>query len=334
MPLRNTEQIIIRQALTNIAIKYKNQQYVADELFPIVDGVNKQTKVLKFLKAPWFRDEAGVRAEGNPAPVANLSVTTVDIDPVNYAIGTKITDEMYEQSRVAGNLDIQCLKTAMEFMGDKLDLKKERRASTILHSTNWSAVGAGGEDAAGCWGHSTAASDTFLADMRTGHDTIFSNTGKKANSLFLSYHAYSKLRIGPALLAYLYPQGWTPGMFVTTDALKILADVDRVIVGGASYTATEETVADDSPTMTQIWGTSGAETKGVGFLYYRPDAPSRENPSAGYQYRLKQDNGLARQGTQWREAANHRDAFDMEEDTDIVATGTDLGYMWKDTATT
>ncbi len=334
MPLRNTEQVIIRQALTNIAIKYKNQQYVADELFPIIDGVNKQVKVLKFLKAPWFRDEAGVRAEGTPAPVANLSVTTVDIDPVNYSIGTKVTDEMYKQTKVAGNLDVQCQKTAMEFMGDKLDIKKERNTSTLLHATDWSGAGAGGVDAEGHWGDSTAANDTFLADMKTGHDTIFAATGRKANSLFLSYHAYSKLRIGPALLAYLYPQGWTPGMFVTIDALKILADVDRVIVGGASYTATEETVADDSPTMTQIWGTTDAETKGVGFLFHRPDAASREIPSAGYQYRIKQDNGLARMGTQWREAANHQDAFDMQEDTDIVATATDLGYMWKDTATT
>ncbi|NIP26037.1 MAG: hypothetical protein GWN94_24870 [Phycisphaerae bacterium] len=334
MPLRSVEPIITRQALTRVSLAYRNVNFVADKLFPIIEGANKETKVLKYNKAPWFRDEAGVRSEGGVAPRADMTVTSVDFDPINYSISTAITDELREQSKIMGNLPVQPEIDAQIFMANKLDLKKEVRASSILHSTNWSSVGVGGEDAAGAWGHATAANDTFLADMRTGHDTIINNTGYKPNKLFLSYHAASKLRIAPALLAYIYPQGFTPSMFVSAAQLAVLADVEEVIIGSAIKNTDEETVADSSSTMVQVWGTSGSETKGVGFLFYAPSTPRTLEPSAGYQYRKTQSNGLGRKGTEWREPERHQDAYDMQEDTDIAATGTDLGYMWKDTATT
>ena len=88
-------------------------------------------------------------------------------------------------------------------------------------------------------------------------------------------------------------------------------------------------------TGVNIWGTTGAEAKGVGFLYYKPARPGLKTPSAGYQYRLKKEqSGGGRLSTTWHEPARHSWMYDTEEDVDIAPVGLDLGYMWKDTATT
>ena len=61
------QQVHIDQALTNIAIRYSNEKYVFDQIFPRVP-VQKQTdKFFKFTKEHWFRDDAMPRAPGTRA---------------------------------------------------------------------------------------------------------------------------------------------------------------------------------------------------------------------------------------------------------------------------
>lgn len=334
MPITNPTSLIVRGALQNVSIAYRNPQYVADDLFPIIDGVNKQAKVAKYVKGAWFRDEAQVRAPGTPAVVGEFRMATSNLDPVNFAFASMVTDEARQAADEPGSLPIQPDIDAIEFIADKLDLKREVRCSALLHATDWSGAGAGGVDAEGHWGDATAANDTFLADIRTGRDTIRNNTGILPNSLFLSWPAWSALQIAPALLALMHPRQLGRDALVTVEALAQLINIPNIIIGQAVKNTDEETVADTSFTAVDVWGTTGSETKGVGFLYYKPPAPGLKVPSAGYQYRLKKRNGQGRLSTTWRENSRHADMYDTEEDIDIAAVGTDLGYMWKDTALT
>lgn len=333
MPLRNVEEIQIRKTLMNISIMYLNTNYVANQLFPIIDGVDKKTKILEYKLAPWYRDEAGVRAEFGAAPVSRFSVTSQEFDPINFATGTEISDEQRRDAKIDGNLPVEPFIDAMLWMANKLDLKKEINAGALLRATNWATTGAGGEDAGGNWGHATAASDTFLEDTRKARNYIKNNTGFTPNKLFLDWYAREALYYAPALLALISPENFRPGMFVDDANLKTLTRVDQIIVGDAFKNTDEETVADTSSTLVNVWGTVGSETKGVAFLYYAPDVPKKKTPSAGYQYRLKQENGLVRTGQQWDDRKHHKVAMDLEEDTQIKATGLDLGYMFKNTAT-
>ena len=36
----------------------------------------------------------------------------------------------------------------------------------------------------------------------------------------------------------------------------------------------------------------------------------------------------------WREPAEHQDVYEVAEETDIVQTGSDLGFLWYDTIVT
>jgi len=332
MAVKNPSAMVITGILQATSIMYKNQEFVADKLFPIINGLAPNTKVPKYHKGPWYTDEAEVRGPGAAAVLGEFSVTTSDLSTINYAIGTKVTDEEMRDANLPGSFPMNPKLDAMEWMANKLDLKREVRASAVLHATNWNAIGVGGEDTEGGWGHATAASDTFLADMKKARDLIRKNAGVMANTLFLDYVAFSALQSAPALMAMLYPTAVSSsGPLISKQALAQLAMVNEVIVGTAIKSSDEETVAGTEFTAVDVWGASG---KGIGFLYYKPARAGLKIPAPGYQYRINQDNGQFRKSTTWRDDAIHSDRYDSQEECDIAAVGLDLGYMFKDTAAT
>ncbi|RLJ09032.1 MAG: hypothetical protein DRP15_04295, partial [Candidatus Aenigmatarchaeota archaeon] len=258
-----------------------------------------------------------------------------NLDPINYAFSSDVPDELIQESNVSGNFPLDPALAAVEYNAQMLDIKKEVRTSAVLQSTNWSGNSAPGVDAEGHWGDSTAANDTFLADMQTGKNKIIKNTGVKPNRLLLDYATWEKLQVAPALLALMNPTSLTREALVTAPALAALIGVEEVIIGAAVKNTDEETVAGTEFTASWIWGRSGANnSKGIGFLYYAPNTPSLMTPSAGYQYRVKGASGEGRTTWTWRDEAARTTWYATEENVDISATGTDCGYMWYDTVTT
>lgn len=333
MPVSPVSSIIVRGALQDVSIAYRNSSYVADQVFPLIDKIGRKVKVAKYQKGAWFRDEAEPRAPGTAARVGDMKVTSVNLDPVNYAFATQVTDEEVQEANKPGNLPIQPDIDAQEYLAEKLDLNREVRASALLHATDWNSVGAGGEDAEGHWGDGTAANDTFLADINKARDKILKSTGILPNKLLLSWPAWSKLQTAPALLALMNPTTLSRNALVTTEALQALIGM-QLIIGAAVRTTHEENVNDDTFNPVWIWGTSGSEDKGIGFVYYAPDRPGLKTPSAGYQYRVMQESGSGRLITTWRDDSRHAQMYDCQEEVDIAAVGLDCGYLFKDTSTT
>jgi hypothetical protein len=332
MPLRDPNSIIVRGALQNVSVQYRNSAYVADQVFPIIDEIGRKVKVAKYVKGPWFRDEAEPRAPGTAARVGHFHVTTQNLDPINYAYATEITDEEREEAAKPGNLPIQPDIDAAQFIADKLDMKREVRTAAIIHGTVWSSVSAGGTDAEGHWGDATSDNDTTLADIMLARDTILSNTGLLVNSMLMNWTCWSKLQTAPALLALMNPTTLNREALVTPAALAALIGIPNIILAAAVKISDSETVADTAFTSSNIWGSTAAD-KGMAFIYYRPVTPGLKVPSAGYQYRVQQDNGSGRLSTMWRDNARHAGMLDTQEEVDIAAVGLDCAYLYKDTAT-
>jgi len=335
MPIENNEAVQVRQYLQNASLAYRNKLYVADRLFPIVDGLSTKTKVPKYLKGPWHRDSAEVRAPGSPPVRGKVKIGSHNINPINYAYSSDVPNELVRDSNIPGNFPLNPAMTAIELNAQMLDIKKEKRASALLQATVWSGVAAPGTDAEGNWGHATPATDTFLADIRTGRDTVLSNTGHLCNKLFLDWPCWSKLQVAPALLALMNPTSLSREALVSVPALASLIGVEEVIIGAAVENTDEETVADSSFTGSWIWGRASANNaKGVAFLYYAPASASVMTPSAGYQYRVSGDSGAGRSSWTWYDEAGKTTHYATGENTDISATGLDCGYMWYDTSVT
>jgi len=322
--------IVVRGYLNNICLQYNNMNYVADRVFPIIDGLSRKTKVAKMTKGAWLTDDASERAPGTAAKRTQINTTYSNLDPITFATGVLVTDEEREDAAVPGNVPIQPDIVAMELMAQKLDLKREVRCSAEIYAANWCSVGAGGEDAEGHWGDATAANDTTVADVVKAKSAIRALTGMEPNKLLLDYVAWGGIKYAPALLGKIYGQRFGKDMTISLQQMADFLELEEIAVMGAIKNVAEELVDGSQFSAENVFGASG---KGVAFLYYAPSTPSTKIPSAGYQYRIRQSTGGSRKISIWREDALHSDAYDAQEEVDISAVCLDLGYMFKDTKT-
>ncbi|RJQ22026.1 MAG: hypothetical protein C4560_03095 [Nitrospiraceae bacterium] len=326
MPQPNVRELIIAGPLANVSIAYRNQSYVADRAFPIIDGVAPDAKIARYLKGAWFRDEAAVRAPGTRANRGGYPVDYLDLSVKEYAFAKEVTDEDRDAVKAQGAPPLSPDQDAIEFATDKVDLKKERRVAQLILGGTWSGVA--GEDAGGLW--AAGSGNTFLADVRARVETIRSNTGLKPNCLIIDHGTYNSLKEESTVLSKIQ---YVEKAVLTKDLLAAILELEEVLIGEAIYSTAKETKAGTEFTASNVWEKNAG--KGSAFLYYRPKRAGLKVPSAGYQARTKYgDTGKPRRTTTWRENAEHQDVYEVAEKTDIVQTGADLGFLWYDTLLT
>jgi hypothetical protein len=335
MGLSDSGSIVVSGVQQRVSVAYRNSDYVADRVFPRFNGLSRKTKITKYYKGPWFKNAAGVRAAGTGARKVNYNVTSQELQPTNYALASKIPDEERQNARAPGSLVTDPTSDTVELISEGMFIKREMEVAAVVKSALWSGQAAGGVDAEGNWGNTTAANDTFLADMKTGQDAFHAAGAPMPNKLLLDHYAWQKLRRAPALLGALYPTGFSKNTTkIGLDDLAMLAEVKEVIVARSIYDNSESIQArtDANFTAVDIWAPLSQNDGGLGFLFYSPDKPKLKKPSAGYQYGVNQINGSFTMMTKWREQEIHSDWYDINQEYDISAVSLDCGYLWYDTA--
>lgn len=312
--------------LQNISVAYRNRLYVADRVFPIIPNCPPEAKIARYLKGAWFRDEAKMRGPGSEAARGGYPVDFIDVIPKEYAFAKEVTDEDRDVASAQGGPPLQPDQDAIEFATDKILLKREMLTAALIKATAWSGQAAGGEDAAGLW--AAGAGNTFLTDVKARIETILGNTGMKPNRLLIDGGTYMSLTEESSVLDKIK---YTQKGVLTADLLASILDLDEVIVALAVYSSAKELKAGTDFTAVRIW--ENTATKGMGFLFYRPPSAGLKTPSAGYMAKSSlYPNGF--NTTTWREDSKHQDVYEVAEKQHILATGTDLGFMWKDTLLT
>jgi hypothetical protein len=317
---------IVAPFLTNVSVQYRNQAYIADQVFPILDNVGPKAKIGVYKKGAWFRDEAGIRGPGSEAPRGGFPTDYVSINTVEYAFAAPVTDEDRRNATTTGAMPLRPDQDAIEFAADKIDLKKERRiASEILNGT-WSGVA--GEDAEGLWAPDDAT-NTFINDMLTRIETIRSQTGFMPNTLVLDYGTYNALKKNHDLLDRIK---YTQRGILTADLLAAMFDLNQVLIAKSIYSTAKEKKDGTDFTASNIWEKNAG--KGSAFLLYKPSALGLKTPTAGMQCRVNYPGIGPRRAVTWREASRHQDVYEIAEETDIVIVSSDLGFLWYDTLLT
>lgn len=324
--MANVRGLMVSLPLQNVSIKYKNGAYIGDRVFPILDRVAPKTKIARYQKGAWFRDEAGVRAPGTRANRGGYGMDFVSVNTVEYAFASEVTEEDRRNAKYTGAPPITPDMDAIELTADKIDLKKERLIAEAIKTGTWSGQ-AGGVDKAGAWAGDNGA--TFITDVTTQIESIRQATGFKPNVLMLSGNVMSDLKNKSDLLDRIK---YTERGIVTSALIASMFDLDEVLTGDAIYSIAKEKKDGTDWTQRNVWEHNYG--KGTAFLFYRPRNPGLKIPSAGYQARTAFDNGQVRRTTTWYEAAEHQDVYETAEETDIVITGEDLGYLWYDVLAT
>lgn len=327
MPQPNVKGEIIAGPLAGVSIAYRNMDYIADRVFPILDGADPKAKITKYRKGAWFRDEAGIRAAGTRARRGGYPLTSVSVSTDEYAFAKEVTDEDRRFAKSQGAPVLNPDQDAIEFATDKIDLRKEIRVADLITAGTWADGSSGGEDAEGLWSPA-GETNTFLADITTGKKKI-KECGIIANCLLIDYATYLSLKEADDILQKIK---YTQRAVFGAELLAALLELDEVLVGKAIKSTAEETKAGDDFTAANIWEVNAA--KGMGFLFYRPKRLGLKVPTAGVQVRIAYENGGPRRVSTWREKAEHQDVYEVAEETDIVQVSADCGYLWKDTYAT
>lgn len=255
--------------LSNVAIAYKPEGFIADQLFPIVQVPKQSDAYYIWNIADVFRVEPTLRAPGTPANIIEMSVSSGTFFCKNYALKTRTP---YEDIQNADAGFIWTERSARaEHVKDKLYLDWEYRAALMMTSGancgSYSAVqsawsGSGGDP---------------IADINYAMNWVQDATGQRPNSMVMGNYAWRVLRENTAMLNKFFGTAGasTTGRLVTPDMVKGLFDLERLVIGGAYRNTTQE---GQTASLSQIWNDNLV-------VYYAPLAARKDKPSYGYSFR-------------------------------------------------
>jgi len=322
------EKLGVPPVLQDVSVRYKNPDYVADRIFPMINNCPPEAKIARYLKGAWFRDEAGFMGPGGEAMRGGYPIDFIDVIPQKYGWAKEVYEEDREFVAAQGGPPLQPDTDAIEFATDRVLMKREGITAALIKATVWSGVAAPGEDAQGLWAPA-GSTNTFILDVETRKETIRSATGFKPNVLLMDAITWSKIKQVDAVLDRIkYTGGEADPAKVSEKMIAALFELEEVLVAGAIKSTAKETKAGTDFTSAPIWTVN--TTKGMAFLIYRPARPGLKVPSPGYIAR----SGLYPEGIRvrtWREESKNQDVYEAAEKAHVLAACLDLGFMWSDT---
>jgi len=286
----------LERALTNISIAYRNGEYIADQVFPIVQVEKRSDYYFTFAKGAWFRDEVALRAPGTRAQRADYAISTASYTCLNYALSKAVPDEV----RANADQPLRPSIEAAEFVSDALIRAREKRvADVVMTSTNWS--------------YSTSPTTQWSSDVSEPFQDIdeaingvVSTIGRFPNVAVMSYDVWRWLKNHPDLLDRV--KFTRPGGSPEHSDIAGWFGLEKVLIGLSLYDTAKE---GQTASQAYLWG----DDFWVGYV---PSSPALMTPAAGYVF-----NWLNREVRQYREDQEKTDVFEASEYADEVISASD-----------
>ena len=256
----------INTPLNNVAIAYRPNSMIADQIAPVVN-VNKQSdSFYKWEIADAFRIWESKRAPATEANVMERNMSSDTYYAKNYALKDRIPYEDIENAD-AGMLFTERSSRIMSIK-DALMLDMEQRVA--LKCTSGSNVGS--YSATGSAWDDYANSDPIL-DIETGILNVEDSTGYRPNSILLSRKAWRHLRNNTTLIGRIF--GEQSRKVVKPADIADLFELERVLVGGALYNTAAR---NQTATLSPLWSDDV-------LIYYAPKTARKDAPSFMYSFR-------------------------------------------------
>lgn len=271
MPQPTSSQVWVDALLTNVSVGYKNADFIADQLFPVLPVVKQSGIVPIVNQSAFFRNDARLRAPGTKSVGTGFTVdNTNKYFCDRYSVRHEIPDEVrdmaapvYDQDRLATNLVTEQLFLSREY----------NFASKHFTSSVWAGGASGGDNTISVvW--SNYSSSAPVTEIQGWRDSLQGSLGRDANVLIIGRQVWTSLKFHPDvvdLIKYTTPvkEPISTGLFAS------MIECEKVHVGSAIYTATVEGTVESSVVYSRIWGKNA-------LLMYVPSGPMLETPAAGY----------------------------------------------------
>lgn len=252
------------QPLNNVSVGYKNDDYFAERLFPVVPVKKQSGRYWVFGKERFRQYETIRHAKSEAREIAPWSLSNNPYFCDDHSLKDAISDEERANSDAT---DVEV--NTVENLTDAILLDFEIRVKNLVLGP-------------GSLVPSTTLSGTSQWSDYVNSDPISAVEAQKTvvkqavamtpNTLAVSYPVYSVLRQHPRIIdRFKYTQVGV----LQADNLKSAFDVDNFWVMGAEYdTATE----GQAPSLSFVWGKNA-------LLAYVPPEPRRRDLALGYTFR-------------------------------------------------
>lgn len=234
------QDVVVDPALSNVSIKYTNDTFIADMVFPVVK-VSKQTGKYYIYDKSNLRVANTQRAAGSGANEVDFGLSLASFSTDDHALKEFVADEIQDQADAALNPLIDATETVTE----QLMLDREIKLATALADT---ANMTQNTTLAGTSQWSDYSNSDPIGDVRTARSTVHQNTFKKPNTLIMSKLVFDMLSEHPAIIERIkYSQLGV----VTAELLARLFQVEKILVGEAGYNTANEGQTDS---LSYVWG--------------------------------------------------------------------------------
>jgi hypothetical protein len=298
-------------ALSEVAIAYKNKQFIADQVFPLVPVDKQSDKYYVWDKGSWLTNQVELRTPGDTYPAARMKLSTDTYFCDIYHLGFPIPDENVKNQDAAIDLETR----GSEFLAHQFALNREVQIAAAIFTS-------------GVWDNNPTVGTDFVAwddedssnppeDIDTWNDTILQNTGVLANTLVIGKQVFSKIRRNPILLDMFKYTG--KGILSEAQVAEALG-VDRLLIG----TCVRRTSLEGASTATQafVWGKHA-------LLLYVPERPALDEPASGYTFTWNlDDTGLTVNIIPTRQDDRDRDFLKGKHAFDFKVTAADTGVYF------
>jgi hypothetical protein len=305
--------------LNELAMRWSNEEFIADRIFPMVPVPQKKFRYLLVDNDITYRIQDDTMAPYASANEIDIKGSLVDGVITDKALKTPIDEDETEQNP---GLAIEAMKT--NSLMDSMALARENRAATILRATG-TYPGANSTTLTGTSKWSDPASDPKAAILAV-KDSLLKPNGAKA-VLWMGETVYTALQLHPKVAAAI--QYTNSGSVDTRPILAQYLQVDEIVVGKALYATNKY---GQALATARIWGTD------AGLVYVNPRAPQglmREPTFGAFAVLRRSGNRMFQifrsldatrgtgQGLTWLKS---------EGTYDLLIQANQLGYLWKTAA--
>ena len=298
---------VVDPILSEHARGYRQAELVATALFPFADVSSYGGKVIEFDKS------AFVLFNSKRAPGANTKRVQFGYEGKPYSIIPSALEAPVPRERMRDAAQVPGLNLATRAVNivlRSLLLEFEVEAATLATTAgNYDAdhkVALTGSDV---WSH--ADSDP-VQDIQTGREAVRASIGIYPNTLVLPAKALRNLKVHPKLIDRAASTGIK---VVTLDLLKIVFEIDNIVVGSAVSASTPDSALGD------VWGTSAV------LAYVSPGSgvdANAEEPSYGYGYRIE---GMPLVENPYYDNSAKSWIYGVSNDATPVLSGMSAGYL-------
>ena len=302
--------IHIDAALTNYAVNYRNENFIADKVLPVIPVAKQSDKYFIFGKEA-FQLYDDKRANGKESKeVVSWTVSNDNFFCDVHALSDLVSDEDRNNADAPIMPDMLTTDRLMQM----IMLRREySTASKLFNATTFAGYTT---PLTGTDRWDDFANSDPIGDIEDAKGKVQGAVGFEANSMIIGVNVYRKLIQHPDLIARVkYVQ---KGVLTLAD-LKLLFQVENIYVGSALYRSTKE---GQTETLSKVWGK-------MALVYYQPKStPDLKVPNIGFIPTWKIYGNKTALVEKYRINTRHGDLVDVQAAYDVVISLAASGYLY------